>query len=703
MTTTQHTGASGDLNTVVAREPDTLPRLGSGARLGGSGVLVGLTALLVVVAGWHLTQGTSGVGFGDLLGVLLGGEDDAARDVLLGSRVPRLAAGLAVGFALGVAGTLLQSVSRNALASPDTLAVTAGAFCAVTAVAAFGIVVPLWASTLTAFGGGLLAAGLVLVLAGGAGSSTTRLILAGSATALALGSATATLLILFRTETTGLFTWGNGSLNQLGIEAFQQAAPIIAAGTLVALLTARRLDLLAIGDDTAAVLGVPVRRTRTVAVLVAVLLSATAVTLAGPIGFVGLFAPAAARLLGKAAPALHRHAVLVIASGLLGALMVVGSDLAIRAVLGADRAVRIPTGVTTTLLGATVLIVLARRSRDAGPSRQPPAARIGVHDLRRFLVVLLVAVLLVVVAVIAGLLLGYTTLRTGDVQLWLRGESYPLVAFALDERAPRIAAALVGGTGLALAGCLVQSTCRNPLAEPGILGIAGGAGVGAVVVVSSGGGRTSMTLAAVVGALVAFALVYGMSWRHGLESDRLVLVGVGLSALTSGISTFLLLRADPWNTPKIFTWLSGTTYGRTWSEVLPAAMAILVVLPIALAMRRELDLLALDEDTPRIVGVGMEPVRLVVLTAAAVLTALSVTAVGVVGFLGLVAPHAARGLVGGRSSRVIPVATLIGAALLVASDAVGRTVLAPAELPAGLVVALIGAPYFVYLLSRSRA
>lgn len=685
---------------------DVVPRLGLAGRLGGTGVLLALLAGLTLVSGWHLTQGTSGVGLRDLVGLLVSPapDDSGVRDILVGSRMPRLAAGLAVGFALGVAGTLLQSVSRNALASPDTLAVTAGAFLAVTVVAAFGIAVPLWGSTLVAFAGGLLAATLVLVLAGGAGTSTTRLILAGSATAMALGSASAALLILFRTETTGLFAWGNGSLNQLDLRAFLQAAPVIVLATLAALLASRRLDLLGLGDDTASVLGVPVRTTRITAVLLGVLLAALAVTLAGPIGFVGLCAPAAARLLGRAVPAVLRHGVLIVASGLVGALMVVGADLLMRAALGADKAIAIPTGVTTTLLGALVLVVLARGSRDSGATRQPPSARIGVRGRKRFLVVLVVVALVVLGAVVAGLLLGYTLLRTGDVLVWARGDAPPLLAFVMDERAPRVVAAALGGAGLAVAGCLVQATCRNPLAEPGILGIAGGAGVGAVVVVTVGSGeRASLVVAAVLGALVAFALVYAVSWRHGLDSDRLVLVGVGVSALAGGISTFLLLRANPYDTPEIYTWLSGTTYGRTWGEVLPVALSLAVVLPLALVARRELDLLSLDEDTPRLVGVGTERVRLWVLLGAAVLTALSVTAVGVVGFVGLVAPHAARGLVGARNIRVLPVAVLIGAALLAAADALGRTVLAPAELPAGLVVALVGGPYFVYLLARSRA
>jgi ABC-type Fe3+-siderophore transport system permease subunit len=676
------------------------------ARVFGAGAVpLVLGIALVAVAGWHLTQGTSGVGFRDLVGLLTGDSDTpaATRDILLSSRVPRLAAGLAVGFALGVAGALLQSLARNALASPDTLAVTSGSYFAVTVIAAFGVSVPLWASGLVAFLGGLAAAAVVIGVAGGAGTATTRLVLAGTAMGLALQAGTSTLLILFREETTSLFAWGRGSLSQLGIEAFQQAAPVVVLAWAGGILLSRRLDLLGLGDDTASALGVRVRSTRVMGTVLAVVLTACSVTLAGPIGFVGLCAPVIARLLGRIAPAMHRHVVLLPASGLLGALIVVLADAVIRALLGADRAMAVPTGITTTMVGAAVLVALARRGRDAGPTRQPPGAATGLRSRRHFTVVVVACALAVVACALAGLLGGHTWVRLGDVVLWIQGEGAPIVRYALDERAPRVVAALVAGGALALAGSLVQATSRNPLAEPGLLGITAGAGLGAVLVTGGGRGPGSLVLAATVGALAAFVLVYALAWRGGLDADRLVLVGIGLWYGLTSLSGYLLLRANPWDTPRIYTWMSGTTYGRTWEDVVPVALALAVALPLSLVVRRELDLLALDEDTPRLVGVTLERTRRVVLGMAAVLGALSVAAVGVVGFVGLVAPHVARALVGGRHVRVIPVAVLIGAALLGVADLVGRTVIAPAQLPAGLAVAMIGAPYFVYLLARSRA
>ncbi|MGU3423324.1 iron ABC transporter permease [Microbacterium paraoxydans] len=683
-------------DTTATAEPDapSAVSVGAGGRTPGVwtgvGVLVALAVVLVAVACWHLTQGTSGAVFAD-------------TDVLWGSRVPRLAAGVAVGIALGVAGMLLQSLARNALASPDTLGVTAGAYLAVTALAAFGIAVPVWASGAVAFAGGIVAAGIVLGLAGGAGSSTTRLILAGTALALAFQAATSTLLILFDEETKGLLAWGSGSLSQLGLTAFLQAAPVVVVVTVLALLLARRLDILSLGDDTASSLGVPIRSTRTIGILLAVTLTAVAVTLAGPMGFVGLCAPVLARLLTRVVPSLNRHVLLIPAAGLLGALVVILSDSLLRAAIGAEAAILIPTGVATTLLGAIVLVLMARRLRDAGPTREPPRLRFGVRSRLRFRITLALVALGVVGVLLLGLLAGHTWLLTGDIALWLQGQAPAPIAFALDERAPRIVAAVVAGAALALSGAVIQGVSRNPLADPGILGVTGGGGLGAVLVITSITSSTGgMIVGAVAGSLLAFALVYLLSWRGGLNADRFLLIGIGVSYFTVSLTTFLLLRSNPWDTPKIYTWLSGTTYGRVWEQVVPLAIVLVIAVPFVVMGRRELDVLSLDEDTPRLVGIRLEPVRLTLLLVAAVLAALSVTAIGVIGFVGLVAPHAARALVGARHSRVIPTAVLLGGLLVGIADTIGRTVIAPAQLPAGLVVALIGAPYFVWLLWRSR-
>lgn len=693
------------LNAPPRPEPATRPA--PGGRLAVPrvvGVFVAALLLLLVVGAVHLTQGTSNVGALDLLRLATGGDDEAAR-VLIASRLPRLLAGLAIGVALGFAGAALQSIARNPLASPDTLAVNAGAHLAIVAVAAFGISLPALPSGGLAFCGGLAAAGLVMAMSSGGQAGTTRLILAGSATALALGSVTTLLLLLFEQATIGLFAWGNGSLVQSDLTALTQLAPVIVGAALVLVLLGHRLDILALGDDTATVLGLDVRRTRLTVMVLAVLLSAAAVTLTGPVGFVGLCAPVIIRLLAPVVPGVHRHRVLLPLSGIAGVIIVLGSDVLLRAAMGGQAGVDIPTGVVTTLFGAAILIWLARRHRDAGPTRRPPGGHAAVRSATFHRGVVAVTAVVTISAVTVGMLVGDTWVLLGDVVNWINGSTGPAYTFVLDQRWPRVAAAVLAGAALAVAGTTVQAVCRNPLAEPGILGITAGAGLGAVSLLTFVplAGVWAVSGVAGLGAMVAFALVYGLAWRGGLSSDRLVLIGFGAWQGGMAVITFLVVAFDPWNTGKALTWLSGSTYGRMPTQVLPVLIALLVLTPAVVAARRELDLMALDDDTPRVLGVRLERTRLVALGAAALLTSTAVSAVGVIGFVGLVAPHAARALVGGRHSRVLPVAALLGAALVSIADTLGRTIIAPAQVPAGLVTAMIGTPYFVWLLWRSRA
>ncbi|MGW3602789.1 iron ABC transporter permease [Micromonospora sp. NPDC005161] len=693
---------------IAPPRPEPATRPAPGGRLAVPrvvAVFLAATLLLLVVGAVHLTQGTSTVGALDLLRLAAGADDEAAR-VLVASRLPRLLAGLAIGVALDVAGAALQSIARNPLASPDTLAVNAGAHLAIVSVAAFGVSLPALPAGALAFCGGLAAAGLVMAMSAGGQAGTTRLILAGSATALALSSVTTLLLLLFEQATIGMFAWGNGSLVQSDLVALTQLAPVIVGALIVLVLLGHRLDILALGDDTATVLGLDVRRTRLTVTVLAVLLSAAAVTLTGPVGFVGLCAPVIVRLLAPVVPGVHRHRVLLPLSGIAGVVIVLGSDVLLRAIMGGQAGVEVPTGVVTTLFGAAILIWLARRHRDAGPTRRPPGGHAAVRSPAVHRTVVAVTAVVTVAAVTVGMLAGDTWVLLGDLVNWVNGTTGPAYTFVLDQRWPRVAAAVLAGAALAVAGTTVQAVCRNPLAEPGILGITAGAGLGAVALLTFVplAGVWAVSGVAGLGAMLAFALVYGLAWRGGgLSSDRLVLIGFGAWQGGTAVITYLIVAFDPWNTGKALTWLSGSTYGRTSTQVLPVLIALLVLTPAVVAARRELDLMTLDDDTPRVLGVRLERTRLVALGAAALLTSTAVSAVGVIGFVGLVAPHAARALVGGRHSRVLPVTALLGAALVSIADTLGRTFIAPAQIPAGLVTAMIGTPYFVWLLWRSRA
>ena len=671
----------------------------------GAVVLVGLAAA-VLLAGVHLTQGTADVGLGDLALALGSGGTEQQVAVVVASRVPRMLAGVLVGVALGLAGAALQSVARNPLAAPDTLGVDAGGYLLVVLAVALGWALPVPFAGGLAFLGGLAAAVLVLGLAGGAGTGPTRLILAGSAIGLALDSVTVTLLLLFREQTPGLFAWGSGSLAQYGVASLLWMGPLVLVAGVALVVLGGRLDVHGLGDDAAAVLGLNPRTVRVAVVLLAVLLAAAAVTVAGPLAFVGLAAPAIVRLLGPRVPGLLRHQALLPCSAISGVVVVLGADVLGRAALGAQvGGVEVPTGVITSLFGAVFLVVLACRYRSSGPVRPAPAAHSSrLRGRTGFVVVLAVAVAVTAAAGVGALLLGDAWLRTGDLANWLAGRSGPVVTHVLDARVPRVLAALVAGAALAVAGAVIQATCRNPLAEPGILGVTQGAGFGAVLCITllPQSGMWSITGAALAGAAVASVAVFGLAARGGLDSDRLVLIGVGVAAASAALTTVVIVLTDPYNVAKTLTWLSGSTYGRTLPLVAPVAAALLAAVPVLWRAHRTLDLVTVDDDVPRVVGVRLDRSRPLLLGLACLLTATAVAAVGVIAFVGLVAPHAARALVGARHVRVLPVAAVLGALLVSVADTLGRTVIAPAQLPAGLLAALVGTPYFVWLLWRSR-
>ncbi|BCJ34236.1 hypothetical protein Athai_17390 [Actinocatenispora thailandica] len=448
----------------------------------GAGLLVLGVAAIAALAAVDLTQGSAAVGLRDVWAALAGHAGATDTSVVAASRLPRTAAGVLVGVALGVAGGAMQSVSRNVLAAPDTLAVNAGAYLALGLVAVTGTAVPLLAQSGVAFAGGLVAAGAVLALSG-PGGGTVRLVLAGSALTLGLGAVTQALLLLFPESTNGLYAWGQGSIGQNGFAGVTGLLPVIVVGTAGFLLVSRRLDVLALGDDTARSLGVRVAPTRTLTVALAVLLSAAAVTLAGPIGFVGLCAPALARPLARRFPLLHRSWAFLGVAGLTGTAVVLGSDVLLRAAVSGQDAVAIPTGVVTSVVGAAFLVALAIRSTDTGQAAQLPAGRLAGR--RRTATVLIVLVAALCATLVAALLLGDAKLLSGDVLNWATGRAGRVVSFILDTRAPRVAAAVLAGAALALAGTVVQAVTRNPLADPGLLGVSSAAGLGAVLAVTA--------------------------------------------------------------------------------------------------------------------------------------------------------------------------------------------------------------------------
>ncbi|RWR20260.1 iron ABC transporter permease [Agrococcus lahaulensis] len=668
-------------------------------RPGGLALGAALLVALVALSAWHATQGTTQLGAAELLAWL--GGDQGNASVIVESRLPRIAAAIVVGLALGAAGYAMQTLTGNPLASPDTLAVNGGAGAAIGIAALLGVSLPGLGGAGLAFAGGLAAALAVVAIGRGRGS-TTQMVLVGTALALALQSVTTVAIILAEEENAGLFAWAVGRLSQNGIGTVAQLLPVVLVGIAVLLLLARRLDVLALGEEAATTLGVGVGRLRLGTLVASVALAAAAVAIAGPIGFVGLAAPIVVRLLVARIPGAARHSTAIPLAALAGAVLVVGADVLLRAVLGGTGSLDVPTGVVTSLVGAVCIVVLARTV--AGAAETESMSVLGARTLsRRGWPPIAVAALVLVALTVGAVLLGDRMLLLGDVANWLAGRAGDAVRVTLDTRTPRVAAAVLAGVALALSGALVQAVARNALADPYLLGVAGGAGLGAVGVITLVPVAVGWLVAAgaLAGGALAGALVLALvGWRR-LGSLRLVLTGIALSAAAAALTSLLIVVTDPWNRGKAIVWLAGSTYGRGFEDVLPVATAIVVALVALVWMHRDLDLAQLDEATPRLLGVRLSAVQVVALALSVALASTAVAAIGVVAFVGLVAPHAARAIVGARHRVLLPLAALLGGTLTLLADTLGRTLIAPAQLPAGVMTALVGIPYFIWLVLQA--
>ena len=355
---------------------------------------------------------------------------------------------------------------------------------------------------------------------------------------------------------------------------------------------------------------------------------------------------------------------------------------------------------------------MAHRSTEArGPEGTWRTVRLGQRVSfrldRRALPVLLALLLLLLAAVILSVSYGEYRIAPLDVVRATLGlatgnDDYPLVVRLF--RLPRIVLAALVGAALAVSGAILQGVMRNPLADPGILGISSGAALAAVslLVYFTAAPALLLPWAAFGGALLTAALIYLLAWRGGSSPLRLILIGIGFAAAAQALTTLLVVFGDINDVQRAFVWLSGSVYGRGWAEVRMLALWLVVLLPLTFLSARQLNTLSLGDESATGLGVGLERTRAFLILLSVALAAGAVAAAGTVGFVGLVAPHITRRLVGPGHEGLLPASALTGALLVVLADLVGRTVIAPSQLPAGLVTAVVGAPYFMYLLWRYR-
>jgi len=306
-----------------------------------------------------------------------------------------------------------------------------------------------------------------------------------------------------------------------------------------------------------------------------------------------------------------------------------------------------------------------------------------------------------------SLIQGDQSLSLADVAGALAGsdDASPTATLIVHTvRLPRALLALLVGAGLGIAGAITQTVMRNPLAEPGLLGINSGAALAAMILIV--GYETTephlIPWAAFAGALAMALTIYGLSWRNGASSIRIILIGIGLSALAGAAIGFVSAFGEISAVQRAQVWLAGSIYDARWEKVQVLAAWFVAPMALALLASRDLDLAGFGTYSARGLGQRVHLVVALAILLCSLISAAAVAAAGLIGFVGLIAPHMARRLVGHRHHRLLPAAALAGGVLVLAADLIGRSVIAPAQLPAGLVTTLIGAPFFAFLLWRRR-
>ncbi len=613
--------------------------------------------------------------------------DDARQAVVHFSWLPRLAICLLAGAALGLAGTLMQQVLRNPLASPTTLGVASGAQLALMMVT---LLAPSWlliGREWIAMAGGSLAMGLVFALAWRRQLNPVVIVFAGLVINLYLAAISMGLLLFFQEELKGLLVWGSGSLAQNSWSGVGYLLPRLLLAAMLAAVLVRPLAVLELDDASARSLGVSLKHLRFAGLGLAVFITACVVSVVGLIGFIGLAAPAMVRLLG-----VRKLAQRLLWAPILGALLLAATDLLLQT-LSRFWPVLIPTGAMTALLGAPLLLWLIPR---LGIKQSAPKANSSLQLARHPAPTRLVGLMVLglAAAVIASLLFGQGIGGWGWPS-WLRWQAQ------LEWRLPRTLAAGAAGVLLALAGTLLQRVSNNPMASPELLGVSGGTfmGVIAAALLLPALPLPMMLLGGLVGAFACLLLLVLINRRNGFQPERILLSGIAITALFEPLQAIALANGDL-RVQQLLSWMSGSTYYVTQPVALALVVLALLMLAACLLVSRWLDLMPMGPAVATALGIHLGRAQLTILLLVAVLTASATMVIGPLSFAGLLAPHLARlmGLV--RARWHLLGAAGSGALLMVSADWIGQQILFPQEVPVGLVSTLLGGAYFMWCLRR---
>ena len=328
--------------------------------------------------------------------------------------------------------------------------------------------------------------------------------------------------------------------------------------------------------------------------------------------------------------------------------------------------------------------------------------------IRKQRIILIVLALLIFITMVIGMGMGYSAIPYSRLLPTFLGDGTFKEEFIIFSiRLPRMIITFLAGMALALSGAILQGITRNDMAEPGILGFNAGAGVAITIFflcmpIEAGSFVYVIPIVGFFGALLTAGIIYVFSYKKntGLQPVRLVLVGIGLSMALSGIMIVLISSAERVKVDFIAKWLAGSIWGTDWPFIWAFLPWLIILIPFTLYKANTLNILSLNEPVAIGVGISLEKERVILLLSAVALAASAVSITGGIAFIGLMAPHMAKSLIGPRNQLFLPIAILIGGLLLLLADTVGRNLVEPEGIPAGIVVALIGGPYFVYLILK---
>ncbi|QDU60261.1 Iron-uptake system permease protein FeuB [Planctomycetes bacterium Pan216] len=664
-------------------------------------MLLGGTAAILVVFASSLVVGTTPISLGTVAESMwrydtANSAHLVARDV----RLPRAILALLVGGSLAAAGAVMQGVTRNPLAGPSIMGLSGGAalanLAAMIAIPSLSYNGSIVASLLGATCGYLSVLGVACLAPGG--FSPTRITLAGAVTSSLYTALTQGLVIAFAMSGSMMY-WTVGGITNVTWDQVVAMAPCFVVGLVGVFCLAPNITILSLGNEVAIGLGQQSRAIRVWASLFVLLLTGGAVAVAGPVAFVGLMVPHLCRGLCGA-----DYRRLIPMAALCGAALTGFADLASRTVLGHGS--ELPLGIVTAPIGAPCFVWLIRaRTRNRLDGGRPSGGSIPSVPwpaTRAFAVLGLFLLL----GVVSGFQLGYIHYSPWTILksfVGFGGVEENLVLWSF--RFPRVAFAILVGGGIAVSGAIMQGVLKNDLAEPGLLGVSAGSSLAITLSLGTLGYSVLasvfiLPLAAITGSVATMLLVCLLCSSGQHSSPRLLLTGVAVGSAISAISLFASMQLNSEARSFAIAYSAGSLNGAGWNYVIALAVWLGVLVPCAWLASPTLNVLRLGDLVATGLGIRVSIGALVLLSLAVAIGASCVAFAGSIWFLGLIAPHIARRLIGANHSLLIPASALVGAVLLILADVVGTNAIPYTEIPAGIMVSAIGAPYFLYLLTR---